>query len=187
MEDFFNAIRSFYPNVPAKITSENVNTTFDNINILDYAINKNLQHIVLELLKFNPRIGYYNLTACRRVEMLKILLEYDPDASNCIDPRTTDHILDSYFAADPVISEMLLDYGSNYYWIRNGTLYRNNDYILLVKHRISSCRQALLALIRVCRRSKLRPLRGVILEIATQAWAMRGGEGCGARAHKWIK
>jgi hypothetical protein len=56
------------------------------------------------------------------------------------------------------------------------------SYNTIVQSRISTCRQVLLALIRTCRRSKLRPAqRGVILEIAKQVWRQRGGEGCGAR------
>jgi hypothetical protein len=58
------------------------------------------------------------------------------------------------------------------------------NYSLLSNRRAQACRQALLALIRVCK-GNLRGLRSVILEIAKQVWSQRGPKGCGPRGHLW--
>lgn len=123
-----------------------------------------------------------------------MLLEYDPKISNIVSLHTTTHIINTTNALRyGWFFELLMDYGSNM-----GAPYnRRNNYILLVKHRIAECRNSLLALLSACDTSKLHnrgpfgggagfaALRGIMIQIASQAWAMRGGEGCGARAHLW--
>lgn len=65
------------------------------------------------------------------------------------------------------------------------------DYNDIVQKRISSCRKTLLALLSACNASKLHNgaafggLKDIMIQMASQAWAMRGGEGCGARGHLW--
>lgn len=123
-----------------------------------------------------------------------MLLEYDPGLSNIVSAHTTTHIINTTNALRyEWFFELLMDYGSNM-----GAPYnRRHNYILLVKYRIAECRRALLALLSACDTSKLHnrgpfgggagfaALRGIMIQIASQAWAMRGGEGCGPRGHLW--
>ena len=60
------------------------------------------------------------------------------------------------------------------------------DYSTLVQRRLSASRKSLCALLWCCKRGLFPALRGIILELAKQALAQRGGEGCGPRGHKWF-
>ena len=58
--------------------------------------------------------------------------------------------------------------------------------------RVATSRRSLCALLWCSRRGFIPPsppfrgLSGIILQLARAAWAHRGGEGCGARAHGWL-
>lgn len=66
---------------------------------------------------------------------------------------------------------------------------RAKSYSAIVQKRIFSCRQSLLALLSACTASKLHnrggfapkgafgALKDVMIQMASQSWAMRGGEG----------
>ena len=59
------------------------------------------------------------------------------------------------------------------------------QYALLSDSRVATSRKSLCALLWCSKRSFI-PLRGIILELAKQAWAQKGGEGCGPRGHEWV-
>lgn len=113
----------------------------------------------------------------------KFLLEAGADPNVCDDTKTqliTHCIVTSKYD----LCRLLIDYGAN--------SPEKNDYFStyasISNHRVSECRQALLALLRVCNQSSSpfgAALRCVMIQMATQVWRMKGGDGCGARGHKW--
>lgn len=75
----------------------------------------------------------------------------------------------------------LLLYGANItnvpdipFWVQ--------EFDATLKKRVAECRKALLTILYVCTRGAFRPLGEILKCAARQAWAMRGGEGCGPRA-----
>lgn len=163
-----------------------------------YAIVTNDEKSVEESLKLNPRILYSHIQLCNTKPILQMLLEHDPRLSNIVSTHTFTHIINATNARFyDWFFELLMDYGSNMGAPYDIKLHRSTNYMLFVKEAIAECRRALLALLSACNASKLHnrggfapkgafgALRGIMIQIASQAWAMRGGEGCGARAHKW--
>jgi hypothetical protein len=189
---FLNDLKRYH--TPTEITSENINDSICDPGVMFYetvfslAVSGNYKTTVVELLKLKPIITYDILTACDDQEMLKLLLEYDPDAISCSSVPYCEMIINSWAACDCTwFFTTLVDYGVPIWALRSKHYKIEMDYVSLVQRRISSCREALLALIRVCKRSKFPALRGIVLCFAKQVWAQRGGDGCGARGHKWIK
>jgi hypothetical protein len=200
MQGFLEFLRVNYPrmSLPQSITKDNVNMELwaqgtGGYDILDSS------HSFLELAIEERRVDLFPLLillgaeftkGCaheiRRIDVAQALVDNGVDL--CV------WNLRYYTwnqAFDPQFPYFLLDMGLNIpkRYRRNrdddrGNLIEYHNTILL---RVSACRQALLALIRVCKGSKsLRGLRGIVLCLARQVWAQKGGEGVGPRAHKWF-
>ena len=83
--------------------------------------------------------------------------------------------------------KMFMDYGAKLELVPFRILISDSflHYNILLLRRIATSRKSLCALLW-CSRNGFIPLRGIILELAKQAWAQRGGEGCGPRGEKWL-
>jgi hypothetical protein len=203
-------LAKFYPskfqNYPIQFTKDNINEQVyfahrdSNWTVLECVIqfDSDYTDIVREILELGGTITQLSVLKAHP-QYYKLLLEFGLDANYLVHDKPKTCLLQQALNEYAKFEDMscLIDYGAKIpnRWERiiNAPLLRQVEkYALLSNHRASSCRQALLALIRVCKHSRLRPaqrplwgLRGVILEIAKQVWRMRGGEGCGARAHNW--
>lgn len=198
--DFFEELK-FYPRVPKVITSENINnpirgstSLFSAPTVLTIAVQGNYKATVIELLKLKPDITYETLVCCNNYDMLNLLLDYDPEAIHYSSILDCESIINSWLACDCFwFFKCLVDYGMPMWALHSKHRDDEKAYISLVKCRIDMCRKSMLTLLWCCNSELFPPkrafgaLKGIIVQMTTQAWVMRGGEGCGARGHLWIK
>jgi ankyrin repeat protein len=173
---------------------------YRNYLFLDYIIRHHCYDVglICLLLEYGadlnkPNPDYFNMTpfigavsSCS-VSIIEICLSYGADASvvttNCF--RPLDYAIPKN---NRQVCKILLDFGAPYPAFTTGsqeTLDFCKDYYQVVQRRLAASRKSLCALLWCTKRSFI-PLRGIILELAKQSWAQRGGEGCGARGHKWF-
>jgi hypothetical protein len=195
MEVFLRYIKRKHINCPDVITRDNVNMKLysdlfegdedpEGWTFLEEAVYIHDTETTSWLLNLNATISYFELSNCQVPSLLNLLLEAGGNP-NCYNGEFI--INDRRRLRYHWFCEMLIDYGSDTSNMVISHLRGSFDYVNLSNHRVQVCRQTLLGLIRVCKGSKyLRGLRGVILEIAKQVWAMRGGEGCGPRGKRWV-
>lgn len=127
-------------------------------------------------------------------KMIRLLFDYGADifTLNHNGKSVIQCALSSY---DFATVEVLLDLGANVplkpvigtfgYAQCLKTWEHAKHYNDIVQKRIFLCRKTLLALLSACKQSLFRPLRDGMIQLASQAWAMRGGEGVGPRGHLW--
>jgi hypothetical protein len=182
---------------PDVVTEENVNRKYGFeyefktlLELAVYRFANAKEKIIPSLLNIGAKIP---VQCFLYVRVMKYFLELGIDPNHITTPDGYSCLDTLALYSDPISTvkaQYLMDYGArpNREWnLRTNHGYFLYEYFQLVNRRASSCRQALLALIRTCKRSKFPALRGIVLCFAKQVWAMRGGEGCGARGHLWAK
>lgn len=175
-----------YINLPDTITKDNVNTPlyngiFQNTSCL---LKESIYDCNEDIIKFLISIGadftFDCLEAVTNEQQVKLLLELGIS----FDSRIMDKSVNN-----PKIMFFLIDYGVKIpkFWRIYKQFKRYTDYDdSVVKYRVRVCREYLLALIYICKRSPLfRPLGGIIKDFTKQAWRLRGSEGCGPRGKGW--
>lgn len=179
-------------------------------NLISYAMvySHVADHLVPLLIKYGvdleKRSGADGMTAIQiagyfaRIDIVCMLIDYGADvfATSNADKNVMDYSLTSL---DNDLFKILLDASAPLpeephkradAFVKRNYAYVMQYHSIIVQQRVSSCRQSLLALLNSCDKSKLRPLRGVMIQMASQVWAMRSGsvgEGCGPRAHGWAE
>lgn len=175
-------------------------------NLISYAMvySHTADHLVPLLIKYGvdleKRSDADGMTSIQiavyfaRTHIVRMHIDYGADvfATSHADKNVMDYSLTSH---DDELFKILLDAGAPLpkkpQITADEFVKRNYDYVMqyhsTVQRRISSCRNSLLALLRLCNVSSFRALREMILQITFQVWAMRGGEGCGARGHGWAE
>lgn len=171
---------------PEEITRENVNNNIPHhscykitILALACAFDKRVEEceeFLSALLSLGAVITHDCFVDSRRY---KFLLEAGADPNVC-DATKRPLIIHCIATSQYDLCRLLIDYGANS--PERGGYFPT--YASISNHRVSECRQALLALLRACNQSS-SPLRGMMIQIATQVWRMKGGDGCGARGHNW--
>jgi hypothetical protein len=173
--------------LPDEITRENVNTTLRytdgyETTILELACRydkyiEKCEEFLSTLLSLGAVITYNCFIDPPRY---KFLLEAGADPNIC-DPAGSSLIRNCLKTSKYDLCRLFIDYGAKSPE-KKGYF---PTYASISNHRVFQCRKALLALIRTCKRSKFPALRGIMLCLAKQVWRLRGGDGCGARGHKW--
>lgn len=180
-----------------KITAENVNQRLfwrdrNEVNWLLLAVSWYgcTEEIVKKILSLKPIVVYKSLRYCR-YEFYELLLEYGIDVH--MHDEDGNRFFDTFSKMYPPLRACFLfvDYGAK---LSNGNEIMSktfSEYVSISNKRVSLCRKALLALLCACNVSlfpmgrAFGALNGIISQMTSQVWRMRGGEGCGPRAHLW--
>lgn len=184
---FINAILNFYS--VKEITKENVNNTFrgSGKRIIDYAVvyDDLYEKYIPWLLSLGATVNATTLYTADQ-NHVKFILEEGLDVRTvCFETAVT------HFQKEDNIF-LLVDWGvtvPSKFIIFDNDLEGPNElraYASLSNARVQECRKYLLALLWYCKLSNLHPLWGVILQMATQVWRLKGSEGVGPRGHEWV-
>lgn len=197
MEGFLEFLRKKCPGItfPNEITKDNINMTITSIifeySFLQLAIKFEYFEAVRHLIELGARFTSVCATQISSVEIASKLIDCGIDLTYC---GFEYYITDISWTS---LGYFVLDNGLNFsndciYYYLDGRVEKFKQYYdTQVLPRISSCRKALLALLWSCKhgsshgKGPFGALRNMMIQMATQVWCMRGGEGCGPRGHLW--
>lgn len=205
MEGFIKYLKSNFINCPDEITIDNVHIKLCSAhhNLTSSFLKESLKGCYLEITKWlltlQPSVGYFEIVSCLNLDYLKLLLEANVDLNGSA-MIGMNHVMNFFNGHHQKIKffEMLVDYGSNTFYMDISHTKEHYEYAAIVKRRVSECRKAILALLRCCMASSsykkagraafgpFGSLRDVMIQMATQVWGLRGGEGVGPRGHVWF-
>lgn len=171
---------------PHEITNENINIPRGGYYILDLAIANNYKNASKMLIQMGGKTNLQNIVKCNP-ELLACVLESGANTHHALD-------LEDFIVQGPIVCLLLIDY--NVKPPPSSPIIREQfetptkaieQYALLSNARARECKKRLLTILYVCKVSPFRPVVEILLCAARQVWAMKGGEGCGPRAHGWKK
>ena len=182
-----------FVNIPSILTKDNINdsvvsTTHNTMTLLEYVVFctknwNNTKRVLLFLLcleaTVSRRVFLHSFTAT------KFFLEQGIHPNSI---QTDRHLLWCLSRQGVILNQerqqilLLIDYGICQKTGPSDIVF--SDYYNLSNTRVATSRKSLCALLWCSRRGFI-PLRGIILELAKQSWAQRGGEGCGPRGALW--
>lgn len=198
--------------IPNVVTKENVNEScgswFGNRTLLELALDyiETKQTIIPFLINLGANITP-NCILNKDYGPVFLDLGMNPNIPYSTDSPEMMSVFETHilFMKNISLGNMLIDYGGKptggwahfkvqYFGLlgRGDKVISYQAYSLLSDRRVQECRKSLLALLSACTNSSSHTkgpfgaLRGVMIQIASQVWAMRGGEGCGPRGHTWI-
>lgn len=183
--DSLNAILKFHG--VEEITKENVNNTFNSSGrrIIDYAViyEDLYESYIPWLLLLGATVNATTLYSTHQ-NHVKFVLEAGLDVTTVSIERAAVHFHEYNLY-------LLINWGVklpskfiHFPYNAPGPV-ALKEYASLSNARVQECRKALLALLRICNQSVFRPLRDGMIQMATQVWRFKGGEGVGPRSHKW--
>lgn len=197
LEVFLKKAKITCPNFPDVVTKENVNIPYHKISILDSALLYGNTEVASVLIQMGAKVQSKSILRLCNYKFLEPILE--------MGIVTPDQTRECYQSNSPGGDRCILfvDYGipaprSWAYYVRLESTGRLERYTTLSEARVQECRKALLALLRCCNQSSSHikggfagraafgALRSMMIQIATQVWRLKGGEGVGPRAHGWI-
>ena len=196
LNEYLKKLRRLRFDIPNEITRDNVNwveptvkTTILGLVLTGEEISEQTILMIEYLLSIGATLHPLDVVYSK-YEILCYLLEkgYNVDANNLLL-----YSIENYMKNRPFT---LIDYGAvlpNTIPMHHVRVSKYHDYIKLSDARVATSRKSLCALLW-CYKPNFIPLRGIILQLAKQAWAQKGGEGCGprgalwgARAHGWVE
>lgn len=196
--------------IPNVVTRENVNQSYESIyenrTLLELAVDDfyTFKNVIPILLSLGATI---KCSCLLDKDAATYFLDLGANPNMPFNSSMTPfNLFETYvlFATDISLGNILIDYGGkptggwsrfisqNQQAIFSTRIINYGRYAILSNRRVDECRKALLALLRICdnnssyTKGPFGALRGVMIQMASQVWAMRGGEGCGARGHKWV-
>jgi hypothetical protein len=188
LDEYLKKLRRLRFDIPNEITRDNVNRleptvkqTILGLVLTGEEISEQTILMIEYLLSIGATIHPFDVVYSK-YEILCYLLDkgYNPN---------TDMLLYSIEQGMKNRPFTLIDYGAvlpkNLPIHRRIHFTKYIDYTTLSNSRVATSRKALSALLWCCKRSFI-PLRGIILELARSAWALKGGEGCGPRGKEWV-
>lgn len=205
MEGFLQRLKLQYNNIkfPNSITNENVNLVLWEDRKLHTFFELAIRHSEYKLFPILISLGALFTGCCMSsissVRVAKALFKYGIDLTKYdvgffVGPFYTHKL--GFFLIDMGCLKPYYNFRTHHKETLKRLVHYYNNQVL---PRISSCRQSLLALLWCCtQRSShgkgpfgggagFAALSNMMIQMATQVWCMRGGDGCGPRGHLWIK
>jgi ankyrin repeat protein len=122
--------------------------------------------------------------------IMKQLLEANASVNDIFFSRTTPlSFCCACYSIDSIVDgRLLMNYGAKLELVPSRIIIPNllQEHNTTLLRRVATSCKSLCALLWCSRNGLFPALRGIIIELAKQVWAQRGGEGCGPRGEKWL-